>query len=184
MTYEDAKLALNKFLSKQYFAAGTSGGGSTAGNSGWIGQISGNTPLAAVLGKQATTASGRAHLIELHTLATEAASIPSLQTSDLSAEDKALAESLAKWQVVSKSALLRAQVEQALPGEEKGQFLLAPTTDLAKYRANLDAADLLLKRSSNSAAQMKLADDVKALRSIPSIGKDAAAADKVIRTWH
>jgi hypothetical protein len=183
MTYEDAKLALNKLLSKEYFATGGGGGGSMA-NGGWIGKISGNSPLAAVLGKQATTASGRAQLIELHNLATAASSAPSLQSTDLSLEDKMIAESLAKWQVLTKSALLRAQVQQALPGEQQIQLLLVPTTDLAKYRANLDAADLMLKRISNSASQMKLADDVKALRSISSIGKDAAAADKVIRTWN
>ena len=72
MTYEDARSALNNLLSKhskQYFAAGTGssgGGGNATAGDGWIGQISGNTHLAAVFGKQATTASGRAQIIELH----------------------------------------------------------------------------------------------------------------------
>ncbi|MBI5722079.1 MAG: hypothetical protein HZC37_30775 [Burkholderiales bacterium] len=186
MTYEDAKMALNKMLSKQYFAAGGVGSGSGSGSAEeiWIQQISGNTPLAAVLGKQATTASGRKLIFELHELATEAASAPSLQSANLSAEEKALAESLARWQVLAKSALLQARLRQALSAEQQGQILLRPTADLAQYRAILEAADVLLTQGNRSASQMRLADDVKALRSTPTVGKDAAAAANVIRAWN
>lgn len=185
MRYEDARFALNKRLSQQYFAAGASGTGEGSDINGkvWISQISDSTPLVAVVGKQAATASGRAQLIELHDLATEAARTPSLQSPAISAEDKALAESLAKWQVLTKSALLQAQIRQALPATQQANLSITPTANLAQYRANLDAVDLLLARGPKSATQIKFADDIKALRSVQSVGKDATEAANVMRTW-
>lgn len=189
MLYEDARFALNQFLGKQYFAASGTGGpgkgpsGSTPIGKSWIAKINEDPTVAAKLTATSDTAVGRAELIELHKIATEAASAPSLQSSDLSPEEKELASALARWQVLSKSALLKAQISKAVPQREWSLVLLTPTTDLAKYQANLTHADDILSRVTKSSAQLRLADDVKTLKATPSIGKEAVAAERIISGW-
>ena len=118
MVYEDARFALNEFLSKQYFAAGSGGGGGGGGTIAgkfWIGEVTNESAVVAKFSAASGTPIGRAELLEVHRLATEAASAPFLQSADLPPEDKRLADALARWQVLTKSALLSSQVSLALP---------------------------------------------------------------------
>lgn len=186
MLYEDARYALNEFLSKQYFAKGIGQGGAGGGGAArklWVTEIAEGSPVATNVSATANTADGREELFQLHKLATEAARAPELQNSNLSSEDRKLSEALARWQILSKSSLLKSQISQALPGQAQGGLKLTPTTDLVKYRLNLTEADVVLKGASRSSAQQRLADDVSTLKSLPATGPGAAAANKVIEAW-
>ena len=186
MLYEDARMALNDLLSKQYFAAGsgvTGGGGGSKPGKSWIDEITRNPAVTARIASTSGTPSGKAELIVLYRFATEASSAPSLQTSDLSQEEQNLVATLAKWQLLSKSALLESQIARAVPVGERGQLRLTATTDLETYRANLTLADQILNKAPKSSSQLRLVDDIKTLKAIPSTGKDAAAATKIIDKW-
>lgn len=182
MLYEDARVALNDLLSKQYFA--NVGGGGNQPDKSWIAEITRNPGVAGQIAKTSGTATGKAELMDLHRYATEAASSPYLQSKDLSPEQKDLAIALAKWQLLSKSALLESQISKAVPPDQRDQLRLTPTTDLATYRANLTLADQILTKVPKSSSQLRLVDDIKTLKAMPSTGKDAAAAAKIIDKWN
>ncbi len=185
MVYEDARFALNELLSKQYFAAsGEAGGvGSGAAQKIWVTLITKDSSVAAKVAATAKTSAGRLELLQLHQLATKAASAPNLQTSNLSMEERELTDALARWQVLSKSALLESQVSQALSPAQQGTLRIVPTTDLATYRLNLIRADEALTNAPRSSSQQRLADDVKTLKALPATGGGAAPADKIINSW-
>lgn len=185
MLYEDARIALNEFLSKQYFAkgAGTGGVSGTSSQKFWVTEITEGSAVAAKVSATAKTDAGRQDLLQLHKLATEAARAPALQTSNMSAQDRELAEALAKWQILSKSSLLESQISKALPASEQGKIKFTPTTELSKFRINLTEADAVLKDAPRSVAQQRLADDVSTLKSLPASGGGAAAANKIIGGW-
>lgn len=187
MVYEDARFALNELLFKQYFAARseTGGGGTGSGASRkiWVTVITKDPSVAAKVAATARTTAGRLELLQLHQLATKAASAPNLQTSNLSTEERELTDALARWQVLSKSALLESQVSQTLSPAQQGKLKIVPTTDLATYRLNLIRADEALTNAPRSSTQQRLADDVKTLKALPATGGGAAPADKIINSW-
>lgn len=186
MLYEDARYALNEFLSKQYFAKGTSQGGGAGGSAAgklWVTQIAEGSAVAVNVSASAKTSDGREDLLQLHKLATEAARVPELRSANLSPEDRQLSEAIARWQILSKSALLEAQVSQALPPSAQTKLKITPTTDLSKFRFNLTEVDAALRVAPRSSAQQRLSDDVSTLKSLPATGAGAAAANKVIETW-
>lgn len=190
MLYEDARYALNDFLSKQYFAKGSSqGGGTGGGGSGnvagklWLTEIAEGSAVAVNVSASAKTPDGREDLLQLHKLATEAARAPELRSANLTPEDRKVSEALARWQILSKSALLESQVSQALPAADQSRLKITPTTDLSKFRFNLIEVDAALKAAPRSSAQQRLSDDVSTLKSLPATGAGAAAANKVIETW-
>jgi hypothetical protein len=190
MRYEDARYALNEFLSKQYFAsssgsAGSGGGGKPiATTETWIDIFKQDPNLASKIAGTTATPSGKADIADLYRIATEAAKTPDLQSSKLTKEERDQASALAMWQVLSKSALLRSQINTALPPNQRAHFSFQPTTDVATYRASLMTADRLLSEIANkNPEQLRLADDIKTLKSLPSTGKEAAGAVSIIENW-
>lgn len=184
MVYEDARFALNELLSKKYFAA--SGGGVSTGSASlkvWVTAITKDSSVAAKVAATAKTSTGRLELLQLHQLATSAASAPNLQKSNLSMEERELTDALAKWQVLSKSALLESQMTLTLSPAQQSKYKIQPTTDLATYRLNLIQADEALAHAPRSSSQLRLADDVKTLKALPATGRGAAPADKIINSW-
>ena len=182
MLYEDARYALNDFLSKQYLAKSSSHG-NVGAHKLWGTEITEGSQIAAKISATAMTKDGRDELLQLHKLATEAARAPELQSLSRSVEERELAESIARLQILSKSALLKSQIAQSLPITEQSGLRLNPTTDLSKFRLNLDEVDTALKAARRSSAQQKLADDVSTLKSLPLTGPGAEAATKVIEAW-
>jgi hypothetical protein len=187
MLYEDAKQALDTLLARKFVASAQSQPGGTkppASSWSWIGEVKRNPSTLQLVSASASSAEGRADLIAIHRYATLAAAAPALQEPDQSQQAKALADFLAQWQVLSKSALLEAKVAQVYPQKLWGSKTVSPTTDLASYRASLANADALIANSpSKSGDQLRLFDDIKTLKGMPSTGKDAVAANKVLESW-
>lgn len=188
MLYEDARYALDNFLSNRYFAKVNHHieGDSTAITKSWVTAISDDTETSAITAEilaHGKTSAGREEIFQLHKLATEASKAPELQNFNLSPQDKELTKALARWQILSKSALLQSQISQTLPSTKQSELKLTPTTDLSTYRQYLALADAALEEAERSSEQQKLADDVSTLRSLPAIGPGAAAANQIIEAW-
>lgn len=186
MRYEDARVALNKLVRSQYFAAATlpgGGGGGSAASWSWL-LIANNPTLAAKLGTTANTADGRAAVADLYRIASEASKTPDFNSGKLSPEERKEYDALIQWQVLSKNMLLAAKLRSTLPPEHWNNYEFELTSDLSVYRENLDTAERLLKSlPSKTPEQLKLFDDVKTLKALPTTGKEAAPAAAIIDTW-
>lgn len=190
MQYQDARFALNELLSKKYFATASGGGGAggttqTPLAEPWLELLKGsNVGLTKFASGKATTSTGRADLAKLYRVASEGTKLPGSLAADESPADHEQAAALAKWQLLSKSALLEAQVNKTLPAAQRGQIQLSATADLMKYRADLSAADRLLSNLPNkSPEQLRLSDDIKTLKALPATGTGAAPAAAIIEKW-
>lgn len=182
MKYDDAKYALNNLLINKYASAGVPSGNTS---DQWIDLFKSNPTLATKVAAGATaSSSGRSDLLDIYRYASEGSKAYKLPTTKLSAEDAEASLALMKWQILSKSALLGAQVEKSVPASQRGRIKIEATGDVASYLVSLKIADTLLSDiKAKSPEQLKLADDIKTLRSMPVTGKDAEAAFPIIQQW-
>ena len=91
---------------------------------------------------------------------------------------------LAKWQILSTSALLRAKLTKTIPESQLSVIKFDATVDLASYLTGLGKADTLLSDiKDKTPEQLKLADDIKTLRSMPVTGKKAQAVLPILEQW-
>lgn len=182
MKYDDAKYALNDFLLSKYAFASPNTG---KGQEPWIDIFKSNPKLAAEVAASAkASANGRSDLFNIYRLASESSKAYMMPTSKLSASETEESRALTKWQILSKSALLTAQWEKTVPQNERGNIKIVASDDIASYVANLKNADGVLSNIKNKTPdQLKLADDIKTLRSMPVTGKDALDALPIIQEW-
>lgn len=176
MVYEDARYALRKFIRATFYASASN----NSGNDGLPEAISIDSAVIAKVTALSSSQSGRLALIETYKLATETASMPSLQSYKLTSDQQRLSEALAKWQILSKSALIQSKVKRtAMNLGSKAK----PTTDLTTYLSNLHALDIALQNSAQSQEQILLSDDIKALSESASTGKAAAHVTDILKAW-
>jgi hypothetical protein len=181
MRYDDARYALNE-LANQYVASLP--GANPAGKDGnaWLRLANGSPDMAAKFAMDsAATPQGRAILGAVAELGASAANRP---LGALLAIQNPEVEALKQWQVLSKSALLQAQVLQVMPEKHRESLDLRPTSDVGRYRANLLAADRAFGSiSAKTPEQQRLVDDIKALRSASATGRDSEQASDILRGW-
>ncbi|MCF8149666.1 MAG: hypothetical protein K9K30_02200 [Burkholderiaceae bacterium] len=181
MKYDDAKYAINDILTK--YAVANHPNSNTSDQ--WIEAFKSDSTQAAKVAEEATTsASGRNDLLSIFRFASEGSKAYKLPRNKLSADEAEESLTLTKWQILSKSALLGAQVEKIVPENQRRMIKFEVTGDVTSYLTSLQKADSLLSAiKEKTPEQRKLADDIKTLRSMPVTGMDAQAALPIIQQW-
>ncbi|UUZ70084.1 hypothetical protein LP416_13335 [Polaromonas sp. P2-4] len=107
-----------------------------------------------------------------------------MPATKLSPEEIREKRTLSDWQILSKSALLSAQFERVMPSPQRSKPQLLITADQKKYLLNLKEVDEMLDGVRiKTPEQAKLADDIKALRSIDSTAEDSKRALQIVEQW-
>lgn len=183
MKYDDAKYALNELIIANKYAAASSPDGKNPDQ--WIAVFKTNPALPARTATVATaTAKGRGDLVRVYQIASEGAKEYDPQASKLTGDEIEQSQAFMKWLILSKSALLGSKLERIVPASSRGTFKFQPTNDKATYLSNLKQADDLLSGIKDKTPdQLKFADDIKTLQSMPASGNDAQSALPIIQQW-
>lgn len=182
MKYDDAKYALNELIVNKYAANGTP---ITNMPDHWVGLFKTNPVLATRVAVGATaSAKGRGDLVDIYRFAGEGAKAFDSGSNKLTSVEVEESRALAKWQILSTSALLKAKLTKTIPESQLGVMKFDATVDLSSYLANLSKADTLLSEiKDKTPEQLKLADDIKTLRAMPVTGKNAQTALPILEQW-